>query len=92
MSERLLYGATCIVSIIAIFNLQAWRHRASGRIIRWSYTALTLALGWEVLDCLIYNGAPGFPSSRWVLVPALGIILGSAAFKDWRERKLFAKI
>jgi hypothetical protein len=91
MSERLLYGLVCIFTMIAIFNLQAWRHRASGRIVRWSYTALAFALGWEVLDCLIYSGVPGFPASRWVLVPALGVILSAAAFKDWNKRKLAEK-
>lgn len=76
-----LYVAACLVGIVAALELQTGRHQAAKACVWWAYTVLAFGLGWEAIDALRF-GAPDFPSSRWVLVPAIAVVQAGAALKD----------
>lgn len=83
-SIQLLYIAACLAGMFAIFALQRGRHRDSCAWIWWTYTALAGALAWEAIDAWKY-APPGWPASRWILIPALSAIMIRAAVEDWRK-------
>ena len=81
---QLLYIATCLAGMFAIFCLQRGRHRDACAWLWWTYTALAGALAWEAIDAWKY-APPGWPASRWILIPALSAVMIAAAVKDWRR-------
>lgn len=81
-----LYIALCLVCVGAIFALQSGRHAHARAHLYWSYSALIFGLGWEALDAWKY-GVPGFPGSRWVLLPALAIVLICKVAADRRGQR-----
>lgn len=85
MIEQLTYMLICAVAMCSVINLQAYRHRGANSLLWWSYTILTFGVGWELIDAY-KSGPPGFPSSRWVLMPTLAFVLAVAAVEDWRDR------
>jgi hypothetical protein len=80
------YMAACLVAIAGIFHLQRYRHFAACGVHWWSYNVLACGIGLEMLHAWQF-GAPDFPSSRWVLLPALAVVLLWAAVTDWRVRQ-----
>lgn len=78
---QISYIAICLAVMVSIFGLQTGRHRHARGCHYWGFTALAFACGWEAIDCWKY-GAPGFPSSRWVLMPALLLVLAWTAIAD----------
>lgn len=80
-----LYVGICAVTIAGALDLQVGRHRRSKACIWWAYTILVLGLFWEMIDAFRF-GPPDFPSTRWLLIPALGLIQVGAALKDRLRR------
>lgn len=78
---EILYIAVCIAALTAAVDLQMRRHQQSKACVWWAYTALAAGLTWELIDALCF-GAPDFPSTRWLLLPALAVAQGAAALKD----------
>ena len=83
---QLVYIATCLAGMFAIFALQRGRHRNAPAWLWWTYTALAGALFWEAIDAWKY-APPGWPASRWILIPALAVIMIYAAVVDGRKRR-----
>ena len=83
---QIAYIAVCLAGMFAIFALQRGRHRCACTLLWWTYTALAGGLAWEAIDAWKY-APPGWPASRWVLVPALAVVMTWAAISDWRKRK-----
>lgn len=83
---QLIYIGLCLVGIGAVFALQAGRHARAKSCLYWSFTALAFGLGWEAIDAWKY-GVPGWPGSRWILLPALDVVMIWAALDDWREQR-----
>lgn len=83
---RLFYAGCCLGGIYAVFHLQRYRHTKGDCSPYCAYTLVAFALGWELIDAWKY-GAPGFPSSRWLLVPMLTFSFGWEAMADWRSRR-----
>ncbi|MFO1081859.1 MAG: hypothetical protein U1E23_14670 [Reyranellaceae bacterium] len=83
---QLLYIGLCLASMVAVFWLQAGRHRDAKGCLWWSYSLLAFALGWEAIDAWKF-GAPGFPASRWLLVPALLVVMAWAAIADRHHQR-----
>ncbi len=83
---QLLYIAICLAGILAVFHLQVCRHRHARGCRYWLYSLLAFGLGWEALDAWKY-GVPGFPGSRWILVPSLVAVMVWAAATDWIDRR-----
>ena len=81
---QLAYIAVCLAGMFAIFALQRGRHRCACALLWWTYTALAGALAWEAIDAWKY-APPGWPASRWILIPALSAVMIAAAVKDWRR-------
>ena len=82
---QLFYIAVCLAGMFAIFALQRGRHRYACALLWWTYTALAAALAWEAIDAWQYS-PPGWPASRWILMPALVTVLVWAAVNDWRKQ------
>ena len=82
---QLSYIAVCLAGMFAIFALQRGRHRCACALLWWTYTALAAALAWEAIDAWKY-APPGWPASRWILIPALVTVLIWAAWADRRGR------
>lgn len=82
MVAQIIYITLCLLAMGAIFHVQEYRSSS----LWWAYTILTFGLGWEAIDAWKY-GAPGWPSSRWVMVPSLTIILVTVAVSEWRQRR-----
>lgn len=80
---QLAYIAACLAGMFAIFNLQRGRHRDAPTWLWWTYTILAGALAWEAIDAWKYS-PPGWPASRWFLIPALAAVMIRAA---WTDRK-----
>lgn len=76
-----LYLLCCAVAFVAAVDLQLGRHRRAKACVWWAYTVLTIGLAWEALDAWNF-GPPDFPSTRWVLLPALAVVEAAAALKD----------
>lgn len=83
---QLAYIAVCLAGMFAIFTLQRHRHRKAAALLWWTYTALAYALAWEAIDAWNY-APPGWPASRWLLVPALAAIMTAAAVRDWKSER-----
>lgn len=83
---QLFYIACCACAIYAIFHLQRYRHIRGACSPYCAYTLVAFAIGWELIDAW-QRGAPGFPSSRWLLIPMLMFSFGWEAWTDWRTRK-----
>lgn len=83
---QLVYIALCLIGMVSVFTLQVGRHRFAKGCLYWSFSALAFALGWEAIDAWKF-GVPGFPGSRWILLPALDVVLAWAAVSDWREER-----
>lgn len=83
---QLLYIAICLAGIGAIFHLQRYRYRWARGCRYWLYTVVAFGLGWEAIDAWKY-GVPGWPGSRWILVPSLVAVMAWSAIADWRERR-----
>lgn len=86
MIAQLFYSACCAGAMYAIFHLQRYRHSRGDCSPFCAYTLLLIGIGWELIDAWKY-GAPGFPSSRWLLLPILAFSFGWEAIADWRTRK-----
>ncbi|CAB4147407.1 hypothetical protein UFOVP1020_20 [uncultured Caudovirales phage] len=82
---QIAYIAVCLAGMFAIFALQRGRHRCACALLWWTYTALAAALAWEAIDAWQY-APPGWPASRWILIPALVTVLIWAAVNDRRGR------
>lgn len=82
---KVLYIAICLKGIAAIFQLQAFRYHDAKGCRYFLYTLVALGFGWEAIDAGLY-GPPGFPSSRWVLIPAAVGALTWTAFDAYRTR------
>ena len=87
---QIAYIAICLAGMFAIFALQRGRHRNAPTLIWWTYTVLAGALAWEAIDAWKY-APPGWPASRWFLVPAMTIVLIYAAVMDGRKRRAALK-
>lgn len=72
MAWQVPYILFCLAGLLAIFHIQ--RHRSIGGCRWWLYNVLALALIWEGFDAWKY-GTPGWPASRWLLVPAMTLLL-----------------
>jgi hypothetical protein len=83
---RLFYAACCLAAIYAIFHLQRYRHLKGDCSPYCAYTLVAFAIAWEMIDAWKF-GAPGFPSSRWLLVPMLTFSFGWEAWMDLRQRR-----
>lgn len=81
-----LYIVACLAGMFAIFHLQRFRHRNAPWWLWWTYTALAGALAWEAIDAWKYT-PPGWPASRWVLIPALAVVMIRAVCADRRTRR-----
>ena len=88
MWAQIPYIAICLVGILAIFHVQHYREI---RGIRWwLYNVMAIAIAWEAIDAWGY-GTPGFPASRWLLLPVLTATLVWMAIADWQKRKRWAR-
>lgn len=83
---QLAYIAACLAGMFAVFHLQRFRHRHAAWWLWWTYTAIAGALAWEAIDAWKY-APPGWPASRWLLLPALAIVMVHAAIVDNRKRR-----
>jgi hypothetical protein len=89
MLERIIYCTACVVVMLAVFNLQHYRHAGAKGCLWWSWNVVAFALGWEAIAAWL-EGAPPFPSPRWLLVFGLAFVLTWAAvvsWRSWRERQ-----
>lgn len=84
MGIQLFYMAICLAGIVAIFHVQRYRVTTGTRW--WLYNVLALALCWEAFDAWKF-GTPGFPASRWLLIPSMSAVLVWTAIVDWRRRR-----
>lgn len=93
MIPQLLYIAVCLAGVIAIFHVQRYRigaaidHSVTAAGCRWwLYNVLAVAILWEAIDAYKY-GPPGWPASRWLLMPAASATLVWTAVVDWLRRR-----
>lgn len=86
MIERVAYLLICAVTLYAILHLQRYRYLSEGCGPFCAFTALAWAVVWEGVDCWVY-GPPGFPSSRWVLMPSVMVIFGWSAIDNYLQRR-----
>lgn len=85
-AEQVVYLAICIATLYAILHLQRYRFLNHGCGPFCAFTILSWAVAWEAVDCWVY-GPPGFPASRWLLMPSLAAIFSWAAVEDWQKRR-----
>ena len=87
---QLWYIVVCLAGMFAIFALQRGRHRNAPSWLWWTYTVLAGALAWEALDAWKY-APPGWPASRWFLIPSLSAVMIYGAVIDGRKRRAAAQ-
>lgn len=90
MIERFVYVGICFLVILAVFHIQRSRYMEGACSPFCLYTIVAMCAGWEGIDAALY-GSPGFPASRWFLMPALAGALGWEAFADWNGMKARGK-
>ena len=83
---QLAYIFVCTIGVGAVFHLQHYRYGDARGCHYWLYSLVAFGLGWEAIDAWKY-GVPGWPGSRWVLVPAIVAVMAWAAASDWLNRK-----
>lgn len=86
MIAQVVYIACCLIAMGAIAFLQGNRMKDARGCLWWAYNVLLLAIGWEAIDAYMF-GAPGFPASRWLLLPSLAMVKTWWAVSDWHKAK-----
>lgn len=86
MIAQVVYIAVCAATLYAILHLQRYRFLKDGCGPFCAFTLLSWGVVWEGVDCWLF-GAPGFPSSRWLIMPSLFAIFCWQAIEDHLKRK-----
>lgn len=86
MIAQAVYLMLCGATLYAILHLQRYRFLKCGRGHFCALTVLSWGVAWEGVDCWLF-GPPGFPASRWLIMPSLLAIFGWAAIEDHVNRK-----
>lgn len=82
---QLGYIALCLAGMFAVFDLQRNRHRNAPCLLWWTYNVLAGSMVWEAIDAFKY-APPGWPASRWFLIPSITVVLIYAVITDRRKR------